>query len=670
MNARRSAKSKSVLLLLIAGAFLIPSLLAVPNAAETAASPTGALCDGHSSAVCSLGAQVTPSGSRNETNLISDGNFTTNPGPWVYTNGTSGVVTASPDPSLGARIGATAASLLFDSMDNITGSSPWKSAVSGSGSATSTLTQVASPNADGYGSMRDNVTFLKSSATGGAVRSTTGAWNWTGYNRLALWIDLATPGTYWTWVVVTDQNGNTSWGGSTLVTGWNRYPVQLNSSLLLNAITSVQIAFGGGSSGATATFYVDDIVVLDSTPFAEAASVAQTFSKTIASGSSPGSLTLRFHLEATPPLNVFSSLAVKINGTVEWSETPPTWGSASIAVDLSGNTALQGTGSFRLSFVLQLNRTGWEEASMTTWIDNVSLIVPGTLARVIVTPGTASVPLNQTVNFTAKGEDAQGNPVPLNALNWSSTIGQIVSANSTSAMLRAPATPGVGTVSAAQGTVVGTASVTAGQPVVDVPISVSIWRSVLWPGSALIAATLAAVGAVAWRRSTKDPFRIEEAFLIARDGRLVAHAGVRRDTNGDKDILAGMLTAVMSFAQDSFLSFAKDSFREQKQGLNRFDIGGKKVALERGEEVYVAAIGTGLIRPKVFRSLRQFLADVEGRYWAKLRHWSGMAEDLPGVAAMVQTLAQRGRYRHGDWQKFSTPGGPTPAPSRDSAVSP
>lgn len=606
-----------------------------------------------------FGVSVTgPSVARNATDLISDGSFTTNPGPWTYTNGTTGIVTGSADPPRGARLGGTSPSLLFDSMDDIFGPNPWAPVTSGS-RASSTLAQVASPNADGAGAMQDNVTFSKANAWAGASRNTTGTWNWSRYDRLGIWMDLASPGTFNAHVVVAAQSGKSLVWVASLSNGWNRYPVQLNaSSTDLGTIDSVQIQFYG-ATGTTATIYVDDIVLLNSTPFAEAAGVTQTFTKGLATGSSVGSLVLHFRVTALPAENVASTLAVKFGTTVEWSETPVTAGNVLLTLDLSADPVLEGTGTFTLSFSLELDRTSWQEASQTTWIDNVSLIIPGTLAQVVLSPTHVSVPLNQTTVFSATGEDPQGNPVPLNSLNWTATIGQIVPLNGTSAKFVAPAIAGFGSVSATEGSIVGIANVTVGVPVVavPVPVAVSVWRAVLWPGSALIAITLAAVGGEAFRRSRKDPFRVEEVLLVTRDGRLITDAGSEPAARGDRDVLAGMLTAVMTFAQDSFMTVAKDPAQAEREGLNRFDVGGKQVALERGRDVYVAAIGTGRIRSRDSRRLREFLADVENRYGDRLYHWSGMIEDLPGVGAMVGTLAAGGRYRKGDWLRSTAQGG-------------
>src|SRR5256885_16600399 len=124
----------------------------------------------------------------------------------------------------------------------------------------------------------------------------------------------------------------------------------------------------------------------------------------------------------------------------------------------------------------------------------------------------------------------------------------------------------------------------------------------------MLSSSLAATGFVAIPRSADHAFRIGDLFLINREGLLIAHTTSRRDSHGDEDILAGMLTAIMSFAQDVF--------QEEIGGLRQFEIGNKTVALEPSEHVYVAAIGSGPIRNRLSTSLRDYLVDIARRYRA------------------------------------------------------
>ena len=635
----------AVLLVILAAAILVPFVFGPVGVTHAGMGSVGPANDRASSGAHPAGdvvAKSNPRLVRNATNLIADGMFDAIPGPWNYTNGTTGAVTSSRDPTSRARLGHTEPVLRFDSMDDVLGTTPWTSLVSNPQSA-SNLSQETAIRKEANGSLRDDVTIAQNNQWAGAIRNDPLPWNWSGYNRLAIWMDRATPSALTAWVYVQDQAGGISLGQYALVAGWYRYPLDLNAPLDVSQVDYIAIIFTG-TGGTTGTVYVDDVVLFNSTVFAESARVAQTFAKATPTGGSPNSLRLFFDLEATQSLDVVADLEVVVGNTVEWSESPVAPGARTIDVDLSGDAGLQGTGSFTLVFSLRLNRTGSEESSMTAWIDNVTLVIPDTLARISVTPTTASVLVGQTAVFTAGGWDIDGNPLALTAANWSSTIGQLVTVNATSATFHAPTLPGTGVVTVAQGTVRGSANVTVEPPTVAVPPSPP-WYTAPWPGLVLLAGALALAGFIALRQSANHAFRIEDLFLINREGLLIAHTTGRRDSHGDADILAGMLTAIMSFAQDVF--------QEEIGGLRQFEIGSKTVALERSEHVYVAAIGSGPIRNRLSTSLRDFLADIEERYGDRLQWWSGMNEDLLGIDAMVQLFARRERYHRGDWKRHA-----------------
>jgi len=124
------------------------------------------------------------------------------------------------------------------------------------------------------------------------------------------------------------------------------------------------------------------------------------------------------------------------------------------------------------------------------------------------------------------------------------------------------------------------------------------------------------------------------------------HTTRRLRADQDPDILTGMLTAIMLFV--------RDSFKEEKEDLKRFEFGDRLVTLERSEHTVAAAIFSGEVPHGVSLHLRQFLTDVEDRYEVPLAKWSGDADDLPGLRAMMQDFGRRGKWRVGDWKRLSS----------------
>src|SRR2546428_480821 len=124
------------------------------------------------------------------------------------------------------------------------------------------------------------------------------------------------------------------------------------------------------------------------------ARVAQTFMKPDPTNGSPGTLSLQFDVSATPSVNVVSYLKVNLGGFT-WSESPVAAGARTLSFDASADPALQGTGSFNLTFSLELIRIGTQEASMSAWIDNVTLIAreyhDGSFTRIPIDAGSTAL---------------------------------------------------------------------------------------------------------------------------------------------------------------------------------------------------------------------------------------------------------------------------------------
>jgi hypothetical protein len=308
------------------------------------------------------------------TSLIQDGTFNQTAGPWTYTNGTTGQVLSARDPGGSARLWQLTPRTQFDSMDAVFGTPPWTSVQNGK--SFSVLSQSTVVRAEGTGSLRDDLTIGQVGGGFnwvGAIRDDSpGTWNWSAYNRLGVWINPNASGLAAS-ILVGNVNGQNwySWIPQSLSPGWHRYIFDISPSFGTNdQIKNVEVGFLGNLGKYTA--YVDDLVLSNYTAFDEAASVSQTFTKPDPTSGSPGTLTLRMDVTAAPSVSVVPYLRVNVGG-FSWSESPVPAGTGTMSLDLSGDPALRGTGSFNLTVSLELIRIGAAEASMSVWIDNVTL---------------------------------------------------------------------------------------------------------------------------------------------------------------------------------------------------------------------------------------------------------------------------------------------------------
>jgi len=337
-------------------------------------------------------------------NLIQDGTFNQTSGLWTYANGATGQVLAARDAGGSARLWHLTPRVQFDSMDNVFGTHPWASVANGKSS--SILGQSTTVRVEGSGSLRDNVTIGQQGGGNwvGAIRDDPGTWNWSAYNRLGVWINVNASGLAAS-ILLTNLGGQNwvSWIPQSLTPGWHRYVFDISPSFGTNTqIDQVMVGFLGNLGKYTA--HVDDLVLFNYTAFDERANVSQAFIKPSSTSGTPGTLSLRFDVVASPSVNVVAYLRVSAGG-FRWSESPIPAGTRTLALDLSADPALQGSGSFNLTFSLELIRIGTEEASMSEWIDNVSLTAKqydnGSFTGLPIDAGSAAVFSAAVVQATA-----------------------------------------------------------------------------------------------------------------------------------------------------------------------------------------------------------------------------------------------------------------------------
>lgn len=91
-----------------------------------------------------------------------------------------------------------------------------------------------------------------------------------------------------------------------------------------------------------------------------------------------------------------------------------------------------------------------------------------------------------------------------------------------------------------------------------------------------------------------------------------------------------MLTAIMDFA--------KASFAHGDEQLRDLTLGERRVALERGTRMIVAAVFRGRDPPDVHSELRAFVLRAETRYAPVLAAWSGDMTQMQGLEVMASRL--------------------------------
>ncbi len=136
-------------------------------------------------------------------------------------------------------------------------------------------------------------------------------------------------------------------------------------------------------------------------------------------------------------------------------------------------------------------------------------------------------------------------------------------------------------------------------------------------------------------RKLRARFKVEEAFLIYEDGRLIAHNSRRLKPERDKDIMTGMLTAVQSFVTDTLID-------EERGTLDRLSYGTLTILVEGKREVNLATIISGEESPVLRQGMRNIVSYVSGQYRQYLQDWDGDVDRFKEVKRYIGHLVSTG----------------------------
>ena len=152
------------------------------------------------------------------------------------------------------------------------------------------------------------------------------------------------------------------------------------------------------------------------------------------------------------------------------------------------------------------------------------------------------------------------------------------------------------------------------------------FRSVGWRIEA--ARTGKSYGEVALLRSLL--YRVEQVFLIQNDtGLLLQHVTCDSAVARDPDMVAGMLTAIQNFVQDSF--GAADNTLETVR------LGDFSVWIQHGPQALLAAVVRGTPPPRIRGVFSSALETIQREYGAQLASTHGDSTALDGARPVLQT---------------------------------
>jgi len=139
-----------------------------------------------------------------------------------------------------------------------------------------------------------------------------------------------------------------------------------------------------------------------------------------------------------------------------------------------------------------------------------------------------------------------------------------------------------------------------------------------------------AAGILVYRRIKYGWYEVKRAFIVYQDGRMLAHYGEGAEKE-DQLLISSMLTAVQQFIEEVMKN-------EKAGSLKEFQYEDLKIAVERGNRIYLAVFLNGYATDKLRNEMKEIVSDIEQKYDRKLADWDGRITQLDFVDAAVARL--------------------------------
>jgi hypothetical protein len=163
----------------------------------------------------------------------------------------------------------------------------------------------------------------------------------------------------------------------------------------------------------------------------------------------------------------------------------------------------------------------------------------------------------------------------------------------------------------------------------------SFLMSMLW--ILILAIIIIAVisGFMGYKRYFGD-YNVQEIFWIFKNGILISHIINEESTiTYDKEIVSGMLTAILDFSEDAF----KDEGISGTTGrIKEIQMDERSILVERGENSFLATVFTGRSGKKLYFDSRKVMQEIEKRYGFYLQTWKGQGDKLIGMEDIIKKL--------------------------------
>ncbi len=130
------------------------------------------------------------------------------------------------------------------------------------------------------------------------------------------------------------------------------------------------------------------------------------------------------------------------------------------------------------------------------------------------------------------------------------------------------------------------------------------------------------------------PFFVQDIFLIdKKTGILISHVSSQSKEKIDKDLIAGMLTAIKDFITSAFVSESS-----QKDTLNEIKYGDLKIIIYETSHSYFALVIYGEKHNQFEDDFMDTLTEIQRAFASKLSNFNGDIHELKGIERLLSRL--------------------------------
>jgi uncharacterized repeat protein (TIGR01451 family) len=160
--------------------------------------------------------------------------------------------------------------------------------------------------------------------------------------------------------------------------------------------------------------------------------------------------------------------------------------------------------------------------------------------------------------------------------------------------------------------------------------------TILWILTLFVIIIISIMGYTTYRRYAGN-YEIEEIFWVYESGILISHVNAKViKYQADKDIVSGMLTAILDFSEDAF---AKVEELNDKSGrIKEIQMDEKNILVDRGKYTFLATVISGKSGKKLYSMSRRTLQSLENKYGENLRNWKGDRITIAGSNIILEGM--------------------------------